>query len=142
MAEFATTASDVSAAIGRTPLIRLAGPSEATGCEIYGKAEFMNPGGSIKDRTALGILDAAERAGRLKPGGVIVEGTAGNTGIGLTMLARARHYRTLIVMPETQSREKIEALRVLGAELELVKAVPYADPGNYVRVARRRAEEI
>ncbi|MDB5365822.1 MAG: O-acetylserine (Thiol) lyase [Rhodospirillales bacterium] len=142
MAEFATTAPDVSAAIGRTPLIRLAGPSEATGCEIYGKAEFMNPGGSIKDRTALGILDAAERAGRLKPGGVIVEGTAGNTGIGLTMLARARHYRTLIVMPETQSREKIEALRVLGAELELVQAVPYADPGNYVRVARRRAEEI
>jgi cysteine synthase len=142
MAAFATTVPDVSAAIGRTPLIRLAGPSALTGCEIFGKAEFMNPGGSIKDRTALGILDAAERAGRLKPGGTVVEGTAGNTGIGLTMLARARHYRTLIVMPETQSREKIEAVRVLGAELELVKAVPYADPGNYVRVARRRAEEI
>jgi cysteine synthase len=142
MAVFATTAPDVSAAIGRTPLIRLAGPSDATGCEIYGKAEFMNPGGSIKDRTALGILGAAERAGQLKPGGTIVEGTAGNTGIGLTMLARARHYRTLIVMPETQSREKIEALRVLGAELELVKAVPYSDPGNYARVAQRRAQEI
>lgn len=129
-------------AIGRTPLIRLRRASEATRCTILGKAEFMNPGGSVKDRAALAIIADAEAKGLLRPGGVIVEGTAGNTGIGLTLVGNARGYRTVIVMPETQSREKIEFLRLIGADLRLVPAVPYRDPGNYVHVSRRLAEEL
>ncbi|MCC7426710.1 MAG: cysteine synthase A [Alphaproteobacteria bacterium] len=129
-------------AIGNTPLIRLARASAATGCEILGKAEFMNPGGSVKDRAALAIIQAAERAGQLRPGGIIVEGTAGNTGIGLTLVGNARGYRSVIVMPETQSREKIEFLRMIGADLRLVPAKPFKDPGNYVHVSRRLAEEL
>lgn len=145
MAESANPASslssDMPAAIGHTPLIRLRRASEATGCEIYGKAEFMNPGGSVKDRAALAIIDDAERRGVLKPGGTIVEGTAGNTGIGLTLVANARGYRSIIVMPETQSQEKIDFLRMIGADLRLVPAKPFRDPGNYVHVSRRLAEE-
>jgi cysteine synthase A len=128
-------------AIGRTPLIRLNRASAATGCTILGKAEFMNPGGSVKDRAALAIIQAAEASGALKPGGTIVEGTAGNTGIGLTLVANARGYRCIIVMPETQSQEKIDFLRMIGADLRLVPAKPYRDPGNYVHVSRRIAEE-
>jgi cysteine synthase A len=129
-------------AIGNTPLIRLRRASEATGCEILGKAEFMNPGGSVKDRAALAIIADAEARGLLRPGGTIVEGTAGNTGIGLTLVGHARGYHSVIVMPETQSREKIEFLRMIGADLRLVPAVPYKDPGNYVHVSRRLAEEL
>jgi len=128
-------------AIGHTQLIRLRRASEVTGCTILGKAEFMNPGGSVKDRAALAMIEAAEAAGTLKPGGTIVEGTAGNTGIGLTLVANARGYRCIIVMPETQSREKIDFLRMIGADLRLVPAKPYRDPGNYVHVSRRIAEE-
>jgi cysteine synthase len=128
--------------IGETPLIRLAGPSRATGCEILGKAEFLNPGGSIKDRAAIAIVRDAERRGLLKPGGVIVEGTAGNTGIGLTLVGNALGYRTVIVMPETQSQEKKDMLRLIGADLRLVPAVVYKDPGNYVRVSERIADEL
>ena len=128
--------------VGATPLIRLAGPSELTGCEILGKAEFLNPGGSVKDRAARFIVEAAEKDGALRPGGVIVEGTAGNTGIGLALVANARGYRTVIVMPETQSVEKIEMLRLCGAEVRLVPARPYRDPGNYVRVSERVAAEL
>ncbi len=128
--------------VGNTPLIRLARASEATNCEILGKAEFLNPGGSVKDRAAkFMILDAEER-GLLKPGGVIVEGTAGNTGIGLALAGNARGYRTVIVIPETQSREKKDTLRLCGAELREVPAVPYRDPNNYVHVAARLAEEM
>ncbi len=127
--------------IGNTPLIKLKGPSEATGCTILGKAEFLNPGGSVKDRAALAIVQDAEEKGRLRPGGLIVEGTAGNTGIGLALVGRARGYRTLIVIPETQSEEKKEMLRLCGAELMQVPAKPYRDPGNYVHIARRTAEE-
>ena len=116
--------------IGNTPLIRLRAASEATGCDIYGKAEFLNPGGSVKDRAALAIIEDAERRGQLEPGGVIVEGTAGNTGIGIALVANARGYRTVIVMPETQSQEKKDMLRLCGAELRLVPAVPYANPGT------------
>lgn len=129
-------------AIGNTPLIRLRRASETTGCEILGKAEFMNPGGSVKDRAALAIITDAEAKGQLRPGGTIVEGTAGNTGIGLTLVGNARGYRSVIVMPETQSREKIEFLRMIGADLRLVPAAPYKDPGNYVHVSRRLAEEL
>ncbi|MBV8615026.1 MAG: cysteine synthase A [Acetobacteraceae bacterium] len=129
-------------AIGKTPLIRLKRASDATGCEILGKAEFLNPGGSVKDRAALAIIEDAEAAGRLRPGGVIVEGTAGNTGIGLALVGNARGYRTVIVMPETQSQEKQDFLRLIGAELRLVPAKPYRDPGNYVRVSGRLAEEL
>jgi cysteine synthase A len=129
-------------AVGNTPLIRLRRASEATGCTILGKAEFMNPGGSVKDRAALAIITDAERRGALKPGGTIVEGTAGNTGIGLTLVANARGYRSVIVMPETQSQEKIDFLRMIGADLRLVPAKPFRDPGNYVHVARRLAEEL
>jgi cysteine synthase A len=129
-------------AIGRTPLIRLRHASEATGCEIYGKAEFMNPGGSVKDRAALFIVKDAEERGLLKPGGVIVEGTAGNTGIGLAVVANARGYRTVIVIPETQSQEKKDALRQFGADLREVPAVPYANPNNYVKVSGRLAEVL
>ncbi len=130
------------AAIGNTPLIRLRRASEATGCEILGKAEFMNPGGSVKDRAALAILQGALRRGELRPGGVIVEGTAGNTGIGLTLVGNALGHRCVIVMPETQSQEKIDFLRMIGADLRLVPAKPFRDPGNYVHVSKRLAEEM
>jgi cysteine synthase A len=129
-------------AIGRTPLIRLRRASELTGCEILGKAEFLNPGGSVKDRAALFIIRDAEERGLLRPGGVIVEGTAGNTGIGLALVANAHGYRTVIVIPETQSEEKKDALRQYGADLREVPAVPYANPNNYVKVSGRLAEEI
>ena len=135
-------AEDLAGAIGNTPLIRLRRASAATGCTILGKAEFMNPGGSVKDRAAIAIITDAERRGALKPGGTIVEGTAGNTGIGITLVGNARGYHSIIVMPETQSREKIEFLRMIGAELRLVPAKPYRDPGNYVHVSRRLAEEM
>ncbi|MET3647097.1 cysteine synthase A [Phyllobacterium ifriqiyense] len=129
-------------AIGNTPLIRLKKASDLTGCEIYGKAEFLNPGQSVKDRAALYIIRDAEKHGQLRPGGVIVEGTAGNTGIGLTMVAKALGYRTVIVIPETQSQEKKDALRLLGAELVEVPAVPYKNPNNYVKVSGRLAEQL
>jgi cysteine synthase A len=128
-------------AVGHTPLIRLHALSEQTGCEILGKAEFMNPGGSVKDRAALGILLEAEEQGLLQPGGTVVEGTAGNTGIGLTHLCNARGYRSLIVIPDTQSAEKIGLLRSLGAEVRTVPAVPYLDPNNYVKLSGRIAAE-
>jgi cysteine synthase len=137
-----TIRKDVIDSIGRTPLIRLRGPSELTGCEILGKAEFMNPGGSVKDRAALFIIKDAEERGLLRPGGVIVEGTAGNTGIGLALVANARGYRTVIVIPNTQSQEKKDALRLCGADVREVPAVPYANPNNYVKVSGRLAEEI
>jgi cysteine synthase A len=129
-------------AIGNTPLIRLKRASEATGCQILGKAEFMNPGQSIKDRAALGIIRDAEAKGLLKPGGRIVEGTAGNTGIGLAMVASALGYKTTIVIPRTQSQEKKDAIRLLGAELIEVDAVPYSNPDNYVRYSGRLAEQL
>ena len=129
-------------AIGNTPLIRLKRASEETGCEILGKAEFMNPGQSVKDRAGLFIIRDAEKKGLLKPGGVIVEGTAGNTGIGLTVVAKALGYRTVIVIPDTQSQEKKDALRILGAELIEVPAVPYKNPNNYVKVSGRLAEQL
>jgi cysteine synthase len=128
--------------IGNTPLIRLRGPSELTGCEILGKAEFLNPGGSVKDRAALYIILDAEKRGLLKPGGVIVEGTAGNTGIGLALVGNARGYRTVIVIPDNQSQEKKDLLRLCGAELREVPAVPYRDPNNYVHVSERLAKEL
>ena len=128
--------------IGETPLIRLRRASEATGCEILGKAEFLNPGGSVKDRAALAIIEDAERRGLLRPGGVVVEGTAGNTGIGLALVGNARGYRTVIVIPETQSREKKDFLRLIGAEVREVPAVPYKNPDNYVHVSRRLAEDL
>jgi len=127
--------------IGNTRLVRLKGPSDATGCEILGKCEFENPGASVKDRAALSIVEDAERSGALKPGGTIVEGTAGNTGIGLALVANAKGYRTIIVMPETQSREKMDTLRALGAELITVPAAPYSNPCNFVHQSRRIAEE-
>jgi cysteine synthase A len=129
-------------AIGNTPLIRLRSFSEATGCEILGKAEFLNPGGSVKDRAALYIIQDAEAKGLLKPGGTVVEGTAGNTGIGLAHICNAKGYKCLIVIPETQSQEKIDLLRTLGAEVQTVPAVPYKDPGNYVKVSGRLAAEL
>jgi cysteine synthase A len=132
---------DLAASIGQTPLIRLRRVSEATGCNILGKAEFMNPGGSVKDRAGLYIITDAEQRGVLKAGGTIVEGTAGNTGIGLTLVGNARGYRCVIVIPETQSKEKIDFLRMIGADVRLVPAKPYRDPGNYVHVSRRMAEE-
>jgi cysteine synthase len=129
-------------AIGNTPLIRLKRASEMTGCEILGKAEFMNPGQSVKDRAALFIIRDAEKRGLLKPGGVIVEGTAGNTGIGLTLVAKALGYRTVIVIPDTQAQEKKDALRLLGAELIEVPAVPYKNPNNYVKISGRLAGQL
>ena len=129
-------------AIGNTPLIRLRGPSEATGCEILGKAEFLNPGGSVKDRAGLYIILDAEKRGILRPGDVIVEGTAGNTGIGLALVGNARGYRTVIVIPDTQSEEKKAMLRLCGVELREVPAVPYKDPNNYVHVSERLAKEL
>lgn len=137
-----TVRNDSVEAIGNTPLIRLRQVSEATGCEILGKAEFLNPGGSVKDRAALAIILDAQRRGLLQPGGVIVEGTAGNTGIGLALVANARGYRTVIVIPDTQSQEKKETLRLCGASLYEVPAVPYANPNNYVHVAQRLAAEL
>src|SRR5690606_30063611 len=137
-----TICASVLDAIGNTPLIRLRYASEATGCEILGKAEFMNPGQSVKDRAALYIVRDAERKGLLKPGGRIVEGTAGNTGIGLAMVAKALGYKCTIVMPRTQSQEKKDAVRLYGAELIEVDAVPYANPNNYVRYSGRLAEEL
>ena len=128
--------------IGNTPLIRLARASDATGCEILGKAEFLNPGGSVKDRAALAIIEDAVASGRLKPGGTIVEGTAGNTGIGLALVGNALGYRTVIVMPDTQSQEKKDFLRLIGADLRLVPAAPYKEPGNYVRVSERLAADL
>jgi cysteine synthase A len=128
--------------IGGTPLIRLRRASEATGCEIFGKAEFLNPGQSVKDRAALWIVRAAEREGRLCPGGTIVEGTAGNTGIGLTLVAQALGYRSVIVIPDTQSEEKKLALRIGGAELIEVPAVPYRNPNNYVKISGRLADKL
>ncbi len=133
---------DLAQAIGNTPLIRLRRASEATGCTILGKAEFMNPGGSVKDRAGLAIILDAEQRGTLREGGTVVEGTAGNTGIGLTLVGNARGYRSVIVMPETQSQEKIDFLRMIGADLRLVPAKPYRDPGNYVHVSRRLAEAM
>ena len=133
---------DLAQTIGNTPLIRLRRASEATGCTILGKAEFMNPGGSVKDRAGLAIIIDAEQRGTLREGGTIVEGTAGNTGIGLTLVGNARGYRSVIVMPETQSQEKIDFLRMIGADLRLVPAKPYRDQGNYVHVSRRLAEEL
>ena len=129
-------------AIGNTPLIRLRRASEATGCEILGKAEFLNPGSSVKDRAALAIVRDAERRGQLKPGGVIVEGTAGNTGIGLALVGNALGYRTVIVIPDTQSQEKKDMLRLCGADVREVPAVPYSNPDNYVKISGRLAEEI
>ena len=137
-----TTTANVLDAIGNTPLIRLNRASAATGCEILGKAEFMNPGQSVKDRAALGIIRDAERKGLLRPGGRIVEGTAGNTGIGLAMVASALGYKTTIVIPRTQSQEKKDAIRLLGAELVEVDAVPYSNPDNYVRYSGRLAEQL
>jgi cysteine synthase len=133
---------DVLAAIGNTPLIKLRRASEATGCTILGKAEFMNPGQSVKDRAALFIIEDAIRKGTLRPGGTIVEGTAGNTGIGLAMVANAMGFKTVIVIPETQSQEKKDTLRLLGAELVEVPAVPYRNPNNYVKYSARLAERL
>ncbi|MCC6925091.1 cysteine synthase A [Novosphingobium sp.] len=127
--------------IGNTPLVLLEGPSDAAGCEIWGKCEFANPGASVKDRAALWIVRDAEARGLLKSGGTIVEGTAGNTGIGLALVANALGYKTVIVMPETQSREKMDTLRALGAELVLVPAAPFSNPGHFVHTSRRLAEE-
>jgi len=135
------TLSDTLALIGNTPLVRLKGPSEAAGCDIFGKCEFANPGASVKDRAALAIVEDAEARGALRPGGTIVEGTAGNTGIGLALVANAKGYRTIIVMPETQSREKMDTLRALGAELVLVPAASYSSPCHFVHTSRRIAEE-
>jgi cysteine synthase A len=128
--------------VGNTPLIKLRRASRETGCTILGKAEFLNPGGSVKDRAALAIIADAEKKGQLRPGGVIVEGTAGNTGIGLALVANARGYRTVIVMPQTQSQEKKDMLRLCGVDLRLVPAAPYSNPNNYVRYSGRLAEEI
>lgn len=134
-------AADVTQLIGNTPLLLLRGASERTGCRILGKAEFLNPGGSVKDRTALGIIRAAEASGELRPGGRIVEGTAGNTGIGLTLLANALGYRSTVVMPMSQSKEKIDQLELLGADLHLVPATSYRDPNHYIHQAQRLAEK-
>lgn len=128
--------------IGNTPLVYLKQVSEQTGCDIYGKAEFLNPGGSVKDRTALGIIQDAQARGDLKPGGVIVEGTAGNTGIGLTLIANALGYKSVVVMPQSQSTEKIELLDLYGADLYLVPATGYEDPKHYIHTARRKAEKL
>ncbi len=134
-------APDIISLIGNTPLVHLKGPSNDTDCTILGKAEFLNPGGSVKDRAALSIIEDAEERGLLQPGGTIVEGTAGNTGIGLAVVGSARGYRTVIVMPETQSREKQDTLRALGAELVLVPAASYSNPAHYVHTSRRLAAE-
>ena len=129
-------------AIGNTPLIRLNGPSKETSCNILGKAEFLNPGGSVKDRAALAIIKEAEEKNYIKQGGTIVEGTAGNTGIGLTLIANSKGYKSIIVMPETQTKEKIDTLRSIGADLRLVPAKPYKDPDNYIKFSEKLAKEI
>src|SRR4051794_13704314 len=134
--------SDVIQAIGNTPLIKLKHASELTGCTILGKAEFMNPGQSVKDRAGKWMILEAEKRGDLRPGGLVVEATAGNTGIGLALVASARGYRTLIVIPDTQSREKKDMLRLCGAELVEVPVLPYANPNNYQHVGRRLAEQL
>jgi cysteine synthase len=136
-----TMVSNTLDLIGNTPLVRLAGPSAETGCEILAKCEYANPGASIKDRAALYIVEDAERSGVLRPGGTIVEGTAGNTGIGIALVANAKGYKTIIVMPDTQSREKMDTLRALGAELVLVPPAPFANPGHFVHMSRRIAGE-
>jgi len=137
-----TIRAGFSGTVGRTPLIRLAKLSDSTGCEILGKAEFLNPGGSVKDRAARAILDTAEREGRLRPGGTLVEGTAGNTGIGFVHLCNERGYRCVIVMPDNQSPEKAALLRTLGADVRIVKTVPYSDPNHYQKAAARLAGEL
>src|SRR5215212_4585026 len=134
--------NDVVEAIGNTPLIKLQRASEQTGCTILGKAEFMNPGQSVKDRAGKQMILEAEKRGDLKPGGLVLEGTAGNTGIGLALVAKARGYRTLIVIPETQSQEKKDTLRLCGAELVEVPALPYSNPNNYQHVAKRLADQL
>ncbi|OJY71662.1 MAG: cysteine synthase A [Sphingobium sp. 66-54] len=136
-----TVHSNTLSLIGNTPLVRLAGPSEASGAEIYAKCEFTNPGASVKDRAALYIIEDAEAKGQLAPGGTIVEGTAGNTGIGIALVANAKGYKSIIVMPETQSREKMDTLRALGAQLVTVPAAPFSNPGHFVHTSRRIAEE-
>ncbi len=136
------TVPNVTNLIGNTPLLHLRQVSQQTGCTILGKAEFLNPGGSVKDRTALGIIRAAEKSGELRPGGRIVEGTAGNTGIGLTLLANALGYKSSVVMPITQSKEKIDSLEILGADLHLVNATSYSDPKHYIHTAERLAEKL
>ena len=136
-----TVRDDTLELIGNTPLVLLQGPSEAAGCEIYGKCEFANPGASVKDRAALGIIRDAEASGDLKPGGTIVEGTAGNTGIGIALVANALGYKTVIVMPDNQSKEKMDTLRALGAQLVLVPPTKYSDPCHFQHVSRRMAEE-
>ena len=135
------TIPDTVSLIGNTPLVRLKGPSDAAGCDIFGKCEFANPGASVKDRAALGIIRDAEQRGELKPGGTVVEGTAGNTGIGIALVANARGYNTIIVMPDNQSQEKMATLRALGAELVLVPPTKFANPGHFVHTSRRLAEE-
>src|SRR6202163_5072364 len=134
--------NDVVETIGNTPLIKLMRAPERTGCTIFGKAEFMNPGQSVKDRAGKWMILEAEKRGDLKPGGLVLEATAGNTGIGLAVVANARGYRTLIVIPETQSQEKKDALRLYGAELVEVPALPYSNPNNYQHVGRRLADEV
>ncbi len=133
---------DILESIGKTPLIKLQGPSLQTNCNIYGKAEFLNPGGSIKDRAALAIINEAEEKGTIKKNGTVVEGTAGNTGIGLTLIGNAKGYKTIIVMPETQTQEKIDTLKTMGADVKLVPAKPYKDPDNYVKISARIASEL
>ena len=133
--------ADTLALIGNTPLVHLAGPSAAAGCDIWGKCEFANPGSSVKDRAALWIIRDAEARGELKPGGTVVEGTAGNTGIGIALVANARGYKTIIVMPDNQSREKMDTLLALGAELVLVPPTKFSDAGHFVHTSRRLAEE-
>jgi cysteine synthase len=135
------TIPDTVSLIGNTPLVRLKGPSEAAGCDIFGKCEFANPGASVKDRAALGIIRDAEERGELKPGGTVVEGTAGNTGIGIALVANARGYKTIIVMPDNQSQEKMATLRALGAELVTVPPTKFANPAHFVHTSRRLAEE-
>ena len=137
-----TSAESFLDLVGNTPLVKLRAASEFTGCDIYGKAEFLNPGGSVKDRAAKAIIEAAEVDGTLSQGGTIIEGTAGNTGISLALAANSRGYKTIIVMPETQSQEKKDALRVAKADLKLVPALPYRDPGNYIRVSQSMAQEM
>lgn len=137
-----TIHSDLSSAVGHTPLLRLNHASSLTGCEVLAKAEFLNPGGSIKDRTALGLLLDAEHRGLIRPGGTIVEGTAGNTGIGLALIGASRGYRSIIFMPNTQSREKIDALRIAGAEVRLIPAVPFSNPQHYVHIARAHTAQL
>src|SRR6202046_3508818 len=137
-----TLSSGFLDSIGNTPLIRLRRASEETGCDIYGKAEFLNPGGSVKDRAALAIIEDAEARGLIQPGGTIVEGTAGNTGIGLALVGNARGYRTVIVMPDDQAPEKYALLRTFGAELHVVVAAPFTNSDNYYHAARRIAESI